>query len=160
MGQRPRAPVSAPPAGLRFLLRLCQYGYRLLYPRALHGIPSLFRGNERIQEAGYATDSLFQREAIRFIDQNKSRPFFLDLGWNAPHIASTFDKKAREVPEEYLKMYREILGPDASKPLGSMRMEEYMGLITHLDTAIGAVLQRLKDHGIEDNPMIPIFEAM
>ncbi len=51
-------------------------------------------------------------------------------------------------------MYREILGPDAAKHQGSMRKDEYLGLITHLDTAIGAVLERLKDHGLEDNTLV------
>src|SRR5262245_38373544 len=32
-----------------------------------YGVPSMFRGNERIQEKGYATD-LFRREALAFLD--------------------------------------------------------------------------------------------
>ena len=64
----------------------------------------MFRGNERIKEEGHSTD-LFRREALRFIDNNRERPFFLYLPWNAPHIASTYDKKARQVLQEYLRMY-------------------------------------------------------
>ena len=32
-----------------------------------YGVPSMFRGNERVKEQGHATD-LFRREALRFID--------------------------------------------------------------------------------------------
>ncbi|HEX4149165.1 MAG TPA: sulfatase-like hydrolase/transferase, partial [Pirellulales bacterium] len=47
-----------------------------------YGVPSLFRGNERIKEAGYATD-LFCREALNFITANHGQPFFLYLPFNA-----------------------------------------------------------------------------
>src|SRR5580658_3244287 len=43
-----------------------------------YGIPSLFRGNERIKEEGYATD-LFEREAASFIRKNKDKPWALYL---------------------------------------------------------------------------------
>ena len=61
------------------------------YTHERYGVPSMFRGNERIKEEGHATD-LFQREALRFIDEHRQRPFFLYLAFNAPHGASTFDK--------------------------------------------------------------------
>ena len=69
------------------------------YTHERYGIASMFRDNERIREEGHATD-LFRREALRFIDQNRERPFFLYLAFNAPHSASTFDKKAPQVPEK------------------------------------------------------------
>ena len=63
------------------------------YTHERYGVPSMFRGNQPIKEEGHATD-LFHREARRFVAEHKDQPFFLYLAYNAPHIASTFDKTA------------------------------------------------------------------
>src|SRR4051794_6606172 len=57
-----------------------------------YGIPSLFRGNERIKEEVYATD-LLRRQALRFIGTNKDRPFFLYVSFSAPHGASRLTER-------------------------------------------------------------------
>jgi arylsulfatase A-like enzyme len=111
------------------------------YTHERYGVPSMFRGNERIKEEGHATD-LFRREALRFVDENRDRPFFLYLPFNAPHGASTFDKAARQAPEEYLKMY------------SGARRGDYLALITHLDDAVGAVLARLRQHNLENDTLV------
>jgi arylsulfatase A-like enzyme len=121
------------------------------YRHDRYGIPSLFRGNDRIQESGHATD-LFQREAIRFIREHYARPFFLYVAFNAPHIASTFDKSARQVPEEFLKMYSGLVGPQDRR--GGMRTDEYMALITQMDSAIGSILREIEAHGITDKTLV------
>ena len=89
--------------GFDFFYGFCNTGIDY-YTHERYGVPSMFRGNERIKEEGHATD-LFTREAKRFIDQNHQRPFFLYVPYNAPHGASTFDKKARQAPENYLAQY-------------------------------------------------------
>jgi arylsulfatase A-like enzyme len=113
------------------------------YTHERYGIPSMFRGNERIKEQGHATD-LFLRESLRFVQENRQRPFFLYLSFNAPHGASTFDKKARQVPEEYLKRYPSL---PAEKAL-------YPALITQMDEAIGKLWEELRKLGLEENTFI------
>jgi arylsulfatase A-like enzyme len=117
------------------------------YTHERYGVASMFRNNERVKEPGHATD-LFTREALRFIDENRSRPFFLYVPYNAPHIASTFDKSARQAPEEYLAMYPALKG----------RQQEYAALTTHMDTAIGQILARLRQYGLEDDTVV-IFSS-
>jgi arylsulfatase A-like enzyme len=111
------------------------------YTHERYGVPSMFRGNDRIKEEGHATD-LFRREALRFIDDNRERPFFLYLPFNAPHGASTFDKSTRQSPHEYLQMY------------AGSRRANYLALVTHLDDAIGAILDRLRRHGLENDTLV------
>ncbi|MEX2262975.1 MAG: sulfatase-like hydrolase/transferase [Bryobacteraceae bacterium] len=111
------------------------------YTHERYRVASMFRGNERIKEQGHATD-LFKREALRFIDRNHRRPFFLYLPFNAPHGASTFDKSAPQVPEKYLKMY------------AGDRRAQYKALITHMDDAIGEILARLDQYRLSDNTLI------
>src|SRR5262249_12877228 len=121
------------------------------YTHDRYGIPSLFRGNDRIKESGHTTD-LFQREAIGFIREHYQQPFFLYVAFNAPHIASTFDKRAQQVPEEFLKMYSGLVGPQDRR--GGMRADEYMALITQMDSAIGSILREIEVRGLADKTLV------
>jgi arylsulfatase A-like enzyme len=109
-----------------------------------YGIPSMFRGNELIQEEGYATD-LFRREALRFIDENKDRPFFLYVPFNAPHGPSNLEKTGPQAPEQYIKLH--------GNPPGTPRIR-YLANITCLDAAAGAILDRLRHHGLDNNTLV------
>lgn len=113
------------------------------YTHERYGVPSMFRGNQRVKEEGHATD-LFAREAHRFIEQNRERPFFLYLPFNAPHGASTFKKGTRQVPEKYLAMYGG--GLDWKTQLKA--------LITQMDEAIGGIMEQLKSYGLDDNTVL------
>lgn len=114
------------------------------YTHERYGIPSMFRGNERIKETGHATD-LFRREALRFIREHKDRPFFLDVAFNAPHMASTFDRSAPQVPEQYVRAYGAAANPNQAR---------YAALITQMDEAIGAVLDLLAELGLDENTLV------
>jgi arylsulfatase A-like enzyme len=117
------------------------------YTHERYGVPSLFAGNQRIKEEGYATD-LFRREALRFVDANKDHPFFLYLAFNAPHSASTFDKEKYQVPEQYLKPYSDAgLDPKANRT-------KYMAMITCMDAAIGGLLDRLDQLNLAQDTLI------
>jgi arylsulfatase A-like enzyme len=109
-----------------------------------HGVPSMFRGNELIKEEGYATD-LFRREALRFIEANKNRPFFLYVPFNAPHGPSNFENTGPQAPEGYIRMYGE--------PPGSARMR-YMASITCLDASVGAILDKLEALNLDKNTLV------
>jgi arylsulfatase A-like enzyme len=116
------------------------------YTHERYGVPSLFRSNDRIKEDGHLTD-LFRREALRVIDEHGDRPFFLYLAFNAPHIASTFDKSARQVPEKYLRMY----APEGAR---YTRKLEYPALCTQMDDSIGMIMDRLKQRALDDNTLV------
>jgi arylsulfatase A-like enzyme len=116
------------------------------YTHERYGVPSLFRNNERIKEEGHTTD-LFRREALRVIDEHRDRPFLLYLAFNAPHIASTFDKTARQVPEKYLRMYGGG-GAEYNRKL------EYPALCTQMDDSIGEIMDRLKKLNLDENTMV------
>lgn len=117
-----------------------------------YGVPSMFRDNRPTEEdkGTYLTD-LFQREAIRFVDDNKDRPFFLYLPFNAPHSASNLDRSIRgfaQAPQEYLDHY-----PSGNGKQGKRR-QCYLAAVECMDDAIGAVMQRLEKHGIADNTLV------
>ncbi len=114
------------------------------YTHERYGIPSMFRGNQRVKEEGHATD-LFKREALRFIEEHRARPFFLYLPFNAPHMASTFDKEATQAPEKYWRMYGGS---------GADRKAQRPALITQMDDAIGEVFAKLRDLSLDDNTLV------
>jgi len=113
-----------------------------------YGVPSMFRGHERIKEPGYATD-LFRREALRFVEENRRRPFFLYLAFNAPHAASTFEDDKYQVPERCLARY-------AGQQARPNRLK-YMAMVTCMDEAIGAILDKLHDCGLAENTLVVFF---
>ncbi len=113
------------------------------YSHERYGVPSMFRGNERVKEEGHATD-LFCREAKRFIRENKDRPFFLYLPFNAPHAASTYDKKAAQAPEKYRRMYGE----------GTEWKTQFKAVLTQFDDAVGEILGLLRELGLERETLV------
>lgn len=135
-----------------------------------YGVPSMFHDNEQttVEKGTYCT-YLFQREAVRFVKENKEKPFFLYLPFNAPHGASNLDPKIRgaaQAPEKYKKMYPHLkdtlvkgkrYGKPAMVPSKEKRRLEYLASITCMDDAIGEVLNLLDDNNLTDNTLVIFF---
>ena len=113
------------------------------YTHERYGVPSMIRGNELVKEEGHATD-LFKREALKFIEANSNRPFFLYVPFNAPHMASTFVKEDLQVPDSYRAQYGG----------GRDWRTQYKALITQMDDAIGEIFALLKKNGLDRNTLI------
>lgn len=137
------------------------------YTHERYGVPSMYRGNEpTTEDKGAYCTYLFQREALRFIRENKTRPFFLYLPFNAPHGASNLDPKIRgaaQAPEKYKKLYPHLddgylkgrrYGEEALVPGREKRRLEYLAAITCLDDAIGAAVELLDEYGLAENTFV------
>lgn len=122
-----------------------------------YGVPSMFEGNEpTIQDKGTYCTTLFRDHALKFIDQNHDRPFFLYVPFNAPHGASNLDRKVRgtvQASPEYLAMYK----TSDQQSVKEQRRRGYMAAVTEMDAAIGAILDRLDHHEIADNTLVIFF---
>jgi arylsulfatase A-like enzyme len=112
-----------------------------------YGVPSMFRGNERVKVEGYATD-LFRREAIEFLNKNARRPFFLYIPFNAPHGASNLERVGVQAPDEYYRMYGDLPPNNTQK---------YMAATTAMDDAIGKILDELDRLGVAENTLVIFF---
>ena len=110
-----------------------------------YGIESMYRGNERIEEEGYATD-LFGREAVRFVRESRGRPFFLYVPFNAPHGASNLEKDSYQAPPETLALYPNRDPKD--------KLTKFYAMVTRMDEQIGQIRQALKETGAIDNTLI------
>ena len=114
-----------------------------------YGVPSMFRGEEPVEEEGYATD-LFRREALRFIDEHRDEPFFLYVPFNAPHSASSLDRPGVQAkPGDIARWY-----PDRD-PEG--HRTRYLACVSNMDEAIGAILDRLDTYEIADRTLVLFF---
>lgn len=145
------------------------------YTHERYGVPSMFRNfKPTTEDKGTYCTSLFEREAFRFLKQEKDRPFFLYLPFNAPHGASNLDPVIRggaQSPEKYKALYPELqarVGTEertvrryGSKtftvPNKAARRLEFVGSVSAMDESIGQVLGFLDEHGLAENTIVIFF---
>ena len=103
----------------------------------------LYRGREKEATSGYTAD-IFSDEGIRFMQRNRSRPFFLYLA----HIESHFLIEAP--PEDVARFKGKFKEKDPSKPLNAT----YAAMVYRLDQSIGRVMKALDQLGLADNTIV------
>ena len=142
------------------------------YTHERYGVPSMYRNNSptTADKGTYCTD-LFEREAVRFLEVNRRKPFFLYVPFNAPHGASNLDPTIRggaQAPGRFKGMYpklqeqvgteqRSRYGKTFTVPNRAARRLEFVGSVTAMDAAIGRLLDLLDEYGIADNTIIIFF---
>jgi len=96
--------------------------------------------NGKVQSyEGYCTDVFFE-EAMRFIRENKDRPFFCYLSTNAPH-------GPLNVPAEYVELYSEMdQVPE--------RQKRFYGMITNIDDNFKRLERQLEELGLTENTLL------
>ncbi|MCH5374747.1 MAG: sulfatase-like hydrolase/transferase, partial [Planctomycetes bacterium] len=142
------------------------------YTHERYGVPSMYRDNApTTEDRGTYCTELFRREAVRFVRENRDRPFFLYLPFNAPHSASNLDPKIRaapQAPDEWRRKYPALhaqegfvestkYGEAASVPNTALRKTHYLGSVTAMDAAIGEVLDLLDQYRLADNTIVVFF---
>jgi arylsulfatase A-like enzyme len=79
--------------------------------------------------------------ALQFIEENKERPFFCYLAYNAVHTPLS-------PRTELLKKYRSEKARD-SKPTA-----EYLSVVEEMDNGVGRVLKKLDESGLSENTIV------
>jgi arylsulfatase A-like enzyme len=99
----------------------------------------ILRGTEPVNEPEYLTDA-FRREALAFIDRRAAGadPWFLYLAFNAVHTPM-------HAAPRYLDRYTHI---------ANERRRTYAAMMSAMDDAIGAVIQKVRDLKIEEQTLI------
>jgi len=135
-----------------------------------YGVPSMYAGNvPTTKDRGtYCTD-LFRDRGVEFIRQNRDRPFFLYLPFNAPHSASNLDpviRSSAQGPDEFKKKFPHLkddtqpgksYGKEAIVASPSKRKLEYLSALASMDAAIGRVLETLDELKLADNTLVLFF---
>lgn len=118
-------------------------------------------GNEGAANGSYAPE-LIHQSALRFIEANKGRRFFLYVPTIIPHAELV-------APEKYMGKYRGKLGEETAY-LGSRPLDKtfktggytsqadpkaaFAAMITLLDDQVGEIVDALKKSGLYDNTII------
>ncbi len=97
----------------------------------------ILRGTEQVKELDYTTDA-FGREAVSFIQRNKSKPWFLYLAFNAVHTPM-------HATDERLAKFPNIT---------DKRRRSYAAMMLALDENVGKVLRTLSETGQTKNTLI------
>src|SRR5262245_53285222 len=98
----------------------------------------LLRGTKFEKTRGYITDVLTD-EALRFLDKNRSNPFFCYVAYTAPH--SPF-----QVPDKYFNTYKK-------KGLDDTLACVY-GMCANIDDNVGRLLSKLDQLKLRDNTIV------
>lgn len=102
-------------------------------------------GSYSTEKNTYSHD-LFTEEAIRFIDENKDRPFFLYLPYTIPHDNG-------EAPEDE-KMEVPDFGIYAGQAEWNKETKGYAAMISRMDKDIGRILDLLTELGIAKDTLV------
>lgn len=97
----------------------------------------IFRGQERVNEIGYATDA-FGREACTFIERQKGQPWFLYLAFNAVHTPM-------QATDARLEKFAHI---------ADKQRRTYNAMMLAMDEAIGSVRAKLTATGQAENTLV------
>ncbi len=97
--------------------------------------------------------TVMHQEALKFIDQNKSNPFFLYYASPIPHLPL-------QAPKRWVEYYEKKFGPENPYPGGKGYFPTYnpratyAGMISYLDEQVGELVAKLKAEGIYENTLI------
>jgi arylsulfatase A-like enzyme len=99
---------------------------------------SQYQENGRPVDLPDYSTTAFTDHALRFIDQNKDRPFFLMMTYTAPHVPLQATQaqlaKVAEVQDPGVRLYRAV--------------------INELDGGVGQIRARLAKHGLTNDTLI------
>jgi len=87
----------------------------------------------------------FTNQAIKFIEENKDRPFFVYLSHHTVHIPL-------EAPPQLIEKYK-----NKPRPSTGVNNPIYAAMVEHLDTSIGRIMDRLDELKIADHTVVVFF---
>lgn len=117
--------------------------------------PVLSHNGRAERQQGYVSDVITDA-AIGFVEQNRQRPFFLYLAFNAPHVPL-------EVPQRYRELYdAKQITPEAFPHAGQALPRELNGeviakvyaMVTNIDDNVGRLLDALDERQLSKQTIV------
>lgn len=102
-------------------------------------VRSIYRDRVPINDTGYLTRNI-TRHAVDFIEENRDRPFFSYVPYNAVH-------NPIQAPEDYVRRFS---NPDPKR-------NTYLAMLAVMDEGVGEILDALDRFGIADETLIIFF---
>ena len=111
------------------------------------GADDWWEGLEQVRELGYSTH-LITRHSVKFIEENRDRPFCLYVAHEAVH--SPFQGPRSRIER----------GPDKGKPPDAARLskqEAYVQMMTEMDKGVGEIVRAVERLGLAENTLVVFF---
>ena len=105
----------------------------------------LFENDRPVQVQGYLTDLITER-SVRFIEQNRGRPFFIDVAYNVAH----WPYQPPDSPSVARDNARH-LGPFDDS---TSTRADYVAMLERADQGIGRILETLDRAGLRQNTIV------
>ena len=99
-------------------------------------IRSIYRNRSPIDDTGYLTRNI-TKEAIAFIEENRGKPLFAYVPYNAVH-------NPLQAPQDYVGRYS---SPDPQR-------NTYLAMLAIMDEGVGAILDTLDRLDLSDNTLV------
>ena len=123
----------------------------------------LYKEGKLINDTRYVSD-VISEDAIKFIEEYKNEPFYLQVGFTAPH-----GPWVNNHPKEYTDLYKDCtfetckmegLHPDAIYLTKEVLQDEranqigYYAAVTAMDANIGKIIDKLEELNLRENTLI------
>jgi arylsulfatase A-like enzyme len=109
------------------------------------GAADLFENTTPVQETGYMTDLITAR-AVQFIERSATRPFFVEVAYNAAHWPF-------QPPDHYSRAPNNgaFQGPADNPPA---TRKDYAAMLERADDAVGQILKTLEKLALVQNTLV------
>ena len=111
------------------------YNHYFLHGSGFH---DLYEGVKPVKRPGKYFPELMVQRSLKFIMQNKDRPFLLYVPFNIPHY-----------PEQALKRFEEVY-----KDIAEPARRSYAAIVSTTDHYIGQIVDKLEALGLRENTII------
>lgn len=111
------------------------YNHYFLHGTGFH---DLYEGTTPVEKPGEYFPDLMVQRSLKFLDENKDRPFLLYVPFNIPHY-----------PEQALKRFEE-LDEDMKDPA----RRSYGAIVTTTDHYVGQIVAKLESLGLRENTIV------
>jgi len=117
--------------------------------------PVLFANGKPQKTNGYVSD-VITSAALKFIEENRSRPFFTYLAFNAPHTPL-------EVPDKYYRTYQQMnlkptdfpsSGHSVPQTFDPETTARIYGMVENIDENVGRLLQKLDELKLSEHTVL------
>ena len=109
------------------------------------GKPDLYENDSPVQAEGYMTDLITDR-SVKFIDDHKEQPFFLEVTYNAAHWPFQVPDKPSVAPGNA----RFVQPHDAD----TSTRADYVAVLERADQGVGKILAALDRHNLARNTLV------
>ena len=113
-------------------------------------------GANWVVERGVYSHDAIVREALSFVDRNRTRPFFLYVPFTIPHaeLEAPADAYAPYLDASGRSVFPETPYPGQHYGPQPMPHATYAAMVTRMDRDVGRILDRLREHGLDENTIV------